>query len=183
MLDVALAYDRYSFLGNEFLTWLWYTLDNEVSQLARIDADLSALEIGNRLVLENRGGEGLETITIKGDDAGLEEGLLSLGKGALVAEMNLLYRSGDHTWQFNLKGESLNISNFKPPETGAAETKEDIEGAVLEKIYLYEKIIRFVEGAYRHFILLRVSENCEKDLIAPMRQWIKKQSDAAQALT
>lgn len=179
MLDVALAYSRYSFLGNEFLTWLWYTLENHAAQLVHIDADLSALEIGNRLVLENRRGEGLETITIKGDDAGLEEGLLALGKGALVAEMNLLYRSGDHTWQFTLKGESLNISNFKPPETGVAETKEDIEGAVLEKIFLYEKVIHFVEGAFRHFVHLRVSENWERDLIGPMRRWINSKPNWA----
>lgn len=173
MLDVALAYSRYIFLGNEFLTWLWYTLENRAAQLAEIDVDLSSLEIGNRLVLENRRGEGLETITIKGDDAGLEEGLLALEKGALVTEMNLQYRSGDHTWQFTLKGESLNISNFKPPETGAAEKKEDIEGAVLEKIFLYEKVIHFVEGAFRHFVHLRVSENWESNLLGPIRQWIK----------
>ncbi|MGD8971057.1 MAG: hypothetical protein PVG01_06585, partial [Desulfobacterales bacterium] len=115
MLDVAIAYDRYRFLGNEFLTWLWYTLENRSARLAQIDADLSVLDIGNRIVLENSRSEGLETITIKGDDAGLEEGLLALKKGALVTEMNLLYRSGDNTWQFNLKGESLNISSFKTP--------------------------------------------------------------------
>jgi len=176
MLDVAIAYNRYGFLGNEFLTWLWYTLENHSAQLAEIDADLSALEIGNRMVLENRRNEGLETITIKGDDAGLEEGLLALKKGALVTEMNLLYRSGDNTWQFNLKGESLNISSFKTPETAGTETKEDIEGAVLEKIFLYEKVILFVEGAFRHFVGLRISENWDKKIITQIRQWINKTS-------
>ena len=176
MLDVAIAYDRYRFLGNEFLTWLWYTLENRSAQLAEIDADLSALEIGNRMVLENSRSEGLETITIKGDDAGLEEGLLALKKGALVTEMNLLYRSGDNTWQFNLKGESLNISSFKTPETAGNETKEDIEGAVLEKIFLYEKVVRFVEGAFRYFVRLRISENWDKKIITQMRPWINKTS-------
>ena len=176
MLDVAIAYNRYDFLGNEFLTWLWYTLENHSAQLAEIDADLSALEIGNRMVLENRRNEGLETITIKGDDAGLEEGLLALKKGALVTEMNLLYRSGDNTWQFNLKGESLNISSFKTPETAGTQTKEDIEGAVLEKIFLYEKVIHFIEGAFRHFVRLRISEDWGKNIIAQMKQWINKTS-------
>jgi hypothetical protein len=128
------------------------------------------------MVLENRHSEGLETITIKGDDAGLEEGLLALKKGALVTEMNLIYRSGDNTWQFNLKGESLNISSFKTPETGGTETKEDIEGAVLEKIFLYEKVILFIESAYRHFVRLRISENWKKNIITQMRQWIYKTS-------
>ena len=176
MLDVAIAYNRYRFLGNEFLTWLWYTLENHSSQLVEIDADLSALEIGNRMVFENRRSEGLETITIKGDDAGLEEGLLALKKGALVTEMNLIYRSGDNTWQFNLKGESLNISGFKTPETGGTETKEDIEGAVLEKIFLYEKVILFIEGAFRHFVRLRISEDWDKQMTTQMKKWINKAS-------
>ena len=176
MLDVAIAYNRYRFLGNEFLTWLWYTLENRSEQLVEIDADLSTLEIGNRMVLENRRSEGLETITIKGDDAGLEEGLLALKKGALVTEMNLIYRSGDNTWQFNLKGESLNISSFKTPETAVTQTKEDIEGAVLEKIFLYEKVILFIEGAFRHFVRLRISEDWEKKMIIQMKQWINKAS-------
>jgi hypothetical protein len=176
MLDVAIAYNRYRFLGNEFLTWLWYTLENRSSQLVEIDADLSTLEIGNRMVLENRRSEGLESITIKGDDAGLEEGLLALKKGALVTEMNLIYHSGDNTWQFNLKGESLNISSFKTPETAVTQTKEDIEGAVLEKIFLYEKVIHFIEGAFRHFVRLRISEDWGKNMIAQMKQWINKAS-------
>ena len=176
MLDVAIAYNRYRFLGNEFLTWLWYMLENRSAQLVEIDADLSSLEIGNRMVLENGRSEGLETITIKGDDAGLEEGLLALKKGALVTEMNLIYRSGDNAWQFNLKGESLNISSFKTPETAVTQTKEDIEGAVLEKIYLYEKLIVFVEGVFRHFVRLRVSEEWDKNVITQLKQWINKAS-------
>jgi len=176
MLDVAIAYNRYRFLGNEFLTWLWYMLENRSAQLVEIDADLSSLEIGNRMVLENGRSEGLETITIKGDDAGLEEGLLALKKGALVTEMNLIYRSGDNAWQFNLKGESLNISSFKTPETAVTQTKEDIEGAVLEKIYLYEKLIIFVEGVFRHFVRLRVSEEWDKNVITQLKQWINKAS-------
>ena len=176
MLDVAIAYNRYRFLGKEFLTWLWYMLENRSAQLVEIDADLSSLEIGNRMVLENGRSEGLETITIKGDDAGLEEGLLALKKGALVTEMNLIYRSGDNTWQFNLKGESLNISSFKTPETAVTQTKEDIEGAVLEKIYLYEKLIVFVEGVFRHFVRLRVSEEWDKNVITQLKQWINKAS-------
>ena len=110
------------------------------------------------------------------DDAGLEEGLLALKKGALVTEMNLIYRSGDNTWQFNLKGESLNISSFKTPETAGTQTKEDIEGAVLEKIFLYEKVVRFVEGAFRYFVRLRISENWNKNIITQMKLWINKTS-------
>jgi len=42
----------------------------------------------------------VETVTIKGDDAGLEEGLLALRKGAVVSEINLAYKSGEQEWSF-----------------------------------------------------------------------------------
>ena len=175
MLDIAIAYNRYRFLGNEYLTWLWFTLENERNLLNQFDKDLTNLEIGNRVVLENRHSESLETITIKGDEAGLEEGILSLKKGALVNDLNLLYRCGDQTWQFNLKGESLNISSLRTPETGNVENKEDIEGAVLEKIYLYDKIVDFVERSFLYFIQTRLSGSWEEKDVPKIKEWLLKE--------
>lgn len=172
MLDISIAYNRYRFLGNEYLTWLWFTLENESKLLSQFDNDLTHLEIGNRIVLENRHGESLETITIKGDEAGLEEGILALKKGALVNDLNLIYRCGDHTWQFNLKGESLNISSLKTPVSGKVENKEDIEGAVLEKIYLYDKIVDFVERSYQYFIKTRLSDKWKKTVVPRIKEWL-----------
>ena len=172
MLDIAIAYSRYRFLGNEYLTWLWFIIENEMAHLNQLDEDFTSLEIGNRMVLENRRGEGVETITIKGDEASLEEGLLALKKGALVSEVNLRYRCGDQTWQFNIKGESLNLSSLKPPETGKVESKADIEGAVLEKIFLYDKVVEFVERSYQNFIKKRLSEDWQKKVVPQIAQWV-----------
>lgn len=141
MLDIAIAYDRYKFIGFEFLTWTWFAIENDQEHLETIQEDLTSLDIGNRVVLENRQSEAMETITIKGDDAGLEEGQLALRKGAVVTEMNMTFKSGSQRWQFTVKGESLNIGNLKPPESGPVESAEDVEGAVLEKTYLDRKSV------------------------------------------
>ena len=53
MLDVAVAYNRYKFLGEEFLTWIWYVIEKNQNLLKSFDPDFVALEIGNRIVLEN----------------------------------------------------------------------------------------------------------------------------------
>jgi hypothetical protein len=98
--------------------------------------------------------------------------LLSLKKGAIVTELNLIYRFGDHDWQFNIKGESLHMSGVKLPETGNIETKEDIEGAVLEKIYLYDQLNQIMDKIFKFFIKLRVSEDWEKEHVPAMKKWI-----------
>jgi len=173
MLDIAVAYSRYQFIGDEFLTWLWYIIENDPQLLSQIDKELASLEIGSRMVLANRHQKDSgETVTIKGEEANMDEGLLALKKGAMVAEVNFLYRSGDHEWRFNLKGESLNFSSLKVPETGKIETKEDVEGAVIEKVFLCEKVINLFNGLFGHFIKLRVSNDWSAKTVPSIRKWI-----------
>lgn len=172
MLDISFAYSRYKFLGNEFLTWLWFIVENDREKLNKIEKDLVYLNIGNRIVLENKINDAVETITILGDDAGLEEGIISLEKGAVVTEINLLYKSGDNEWRFTIKGESMNISNLKIPETAVVESSEDIEGMVLEKAYLYEKITKLIDNLFNEFIKLRVSGKWSESVVPQIRKWI-----------
>lgn len=172
MLDVAVAYNRYKFLGFEFLTWLWFTIENNQVYLKNLQEDLASLDIGNRVVLENRQSEAMETVTIKGDDAGLEEGRLALKKGAVVTEMNLSFKFGDQKWQFTLKGESLGMGNLKTPETGPVESKDDLEGAMLEKSYLYDKAMGFVSLIFNVFMKHRVSHEWNDEIVPQIRKWI-----------
>lgn len=171
LIDIAVAYNRYRFLGNEFLTWIWFITETDPGTVGACDDDPVELVVGNRMVLENRSANGLETITIKGDTAGLEEALLALQKGASVTDINLIYKSGSLQWQFSLKGESLNFSGLKLPETSAAENAEDLDGLVLDKIYLYEKPILFLERLYRHFLKLRLSDDWPQHN-SNIRKWV-----------
>ena len=173
MLDVSVAYDRYKFLGHEFLTWLWFIMDVDQTSIVKTNKDMVSLEMDNRIVLENSLDDRVENIRIKGDDAGLEEAKISLQKGGVVTELNFSFKSGDHEWKFNIKGESLNISSLKSPETGKIEKNDDIEGAVLEKIYLYEKVVSLVENLYNQFIYLRISNKWDDDIVPRIKKWIK----------
>lgn len=173
MLDVAVAYNRYKFIGNEFLTWLWFTIDTNQPFFQKVDETITSLYLGNRIVLENNINDTSELITIKGDDAGLEEGLLSLRKGAVVIEMNLSYKTENQDWKFTLKGESLSFSSLKVPETGPVETKEDIEGMVLEKSYLYEKAINLVNRLFNIFLKLRSTVEWNQQTVPKIKKWIQ----------
>ena len=172
MLDVAVAYNRFKFLGDEFLTWLWFVIEQDRSLLEKLDPELTSFEIGNRIVLKKRRKKAVERITIKGEDADLDEAKLALKKGALVAEFNLIYRSAQQKWQFTLKGESLNLSSLKTPQTAPPEGPDDLEAMVLEKIFLYDKILQFLEKSYKHFIKLRISNKWQGRETALIRKWI-----------
>ena len=175
MLDVAVAYKRFKFLGDEFLTWLWFVIDQDSSILKKMDPELTSLEIGNRIVLKKRNKKAAERITIKGEDADLDEAMLALKKGALVAEFNLIYRSAQQKWQFTLKGESLNLSSLKTPQIAPPESQDDLEAAVLEKIFLYDKILQFLEKLYKTFIKLRTSNRWQSHEVPLIKKWLNSE--------
>ncbi|WP_246803994.1 hypothetical protein [Desulfosarcina cetonica] len=139
MLDVAVAYNRYKFIGNEFLTWLWFIIDANPDYLKTVDQTIVALNIGNRIVLENNSNDSSEIITIKGDDAGLEEGILSLRKGAVVIEMNLIYKTENQDWKFSLKGESLSFSGLKLLRRGPWKQKTILRACCWRKLICLKK--------------------------------------------
>lgn len=172
MLDVAVSYNRYRFLGREFLTWLWYSLETDPKLAVSVDPAIEEIAVANRMVLENRGPAGLETVTIKGDDPGLEEGQTALQKGALVSELSLTFTSGDQQWRFTLKGESLHITGLKVPDTGPVETEADLDGALLEKAALVERAVHLIEGLFSRFIRIRISESWQTEVLVGIRKWI-----------
>ena len=175
MLDIAVSYNKYKFLGDEFLTWVWYLVENDIDIKNMVDVECNkiSLELGNSIVLENSlGNESSEKISIKGDDAGLEEGTTALRKGAVVTDMNLILTVNENEWRFSIKGESMNITNLKTPATANIESQDDIEGAVLEKIELYSIPFKVIDTLFDNFIKKRVSDQWKNIEIPAMRQWI-----------
>ena len=172
MFDVAIAYNRYKFLGYEFLTWLWFIIDQDRNKIENPESEPVSLQIGNYIVLENQLSDSIESITIKGDDADLVEGMLALKKGAVVTELNLSYQAGDNYWRFTLKGESFNVSSIRLPETGPLRSKKDFEGIVLEKTFLVSKAFQIIDALFKQFIHIRVSPDWQKTIVPLIKKWI-----------
>ena len=172
MLDIATAYNTYKFLGHEFLTWLWFLIETDASRINAYVPQLTTLVVGNRMVLENHHHDTVEMLTIKGDDASLEEALLALRKGAMITQLNLVFSSGEQVWRATVKGESLSLAGFKTPATGPIETDDDLEGAVLEKVYLFDAALQFIDRLYTRFLSIRLSETWSRDVVPQMRRWI-----------
>lgn len=176
MLDIAIAYNRYKFLGHEFLTWIWFVTEKNPSLLGGLSPSSVGMTVGNRIVFENRRHNSKETITIKGDDADLEEGRVALLKGALVTELHLVLTIEEQQWQCTLIGESLSLSNLKTPECGRPQSPEDYEGVVLEKVYLYEQLVTLLDGLFEHFIKIRLGDDWTQKTVPEIQNWLKPSS-------
>ncbi|MFO7987929.1 MAG: hypothetical protein ACQEQ5_04325 [Thermodesulfobacteriota bacterium] len=175
MLDIATAYNKYGFLGNEFLTWLWFMIETgqDISQAVKTKDPVS-LEIGNSLILENTLGDNArEKITIKGDQAGLEEGTTALKKGAKVTEMNLICKLGpEEAYQFTIKGDSFNITGMKTPAAAGDGSADEIEGRIIEKALLVFRITQVIDTLFFTFLAQRIEDDWKNKGFDQMRSWI-----------
>jgi hypothetical protein len=173
MIDIATAYNKYKFLGYEFLTWLWFVMENEPEPVAVPEQIIGSAQIGNRIILENPQLDRTERITAKGDSTNFDTGMLSLQQGALVTEMSLLLKGDGHEWQLVIKGENLSISNLKTPPTAPVELAEDVESAVLEKAFLLEHALAWIDQRFQRFIKQRIALAWEQRTMPDIRKWIK----------
>jgi hypothetical protein len=173
MLDLSTAYNRYRFLGDEFLTWTWYLVETKPDVFRSADPDCTTLEIGNRVVLENRRSKSVERISIRGDEAGLEEGKLALKKGALVTELSLVFKTGEHQWSFSIKGESLNVSSLKTPGPSQPQSQEEMEIFLIDRAGQLNKILLFVQNLYKMFIQARVANSWASKEVPSISKWVR----------
>ena len=80
--------------------------------------------------------------------------------------LNMLYG------KFTLKGDSLNISSIKHPDTGSFDPSEDKDAFLFEKTYHYDKIFEIIDAVFGIFILNRISDSWIKKTVPRMKKWI-----------
>lgn len=175
MLDIATAYNKYKFLGNDFLTWIWFLIETDVDISSIIETkNLITLEVGNSIVLENTlGDKSREKISIKGDQAGLEEGATALKKGAFVTQINLICKINEDEYKFTIKGESFNITGLKAPKTDLSKNEDEIEGTVLEKAELLFKIFQVIDTLYFKYMEQRTADDWKSKGLKDIKNWIE----------
>jgi len=175
MLDIATAYNKYKFLGNDYLTWIWFLIENNHNISSIINSkDIITLEVGNSIVLENKiGDKSKEKITIKGDQAGLEEGTTALKKGAFVTQINLICKINKDDYKFTIKGESFNITGLKTPRTEILKNEDEIEGLVLEKAFLGFNIFKVIDTLFLKYIEQRTSDEWNHKGLQDIKNWIE----------
>ena len=175
MLDIATGYNKYKFLGDDYLTWIWFLIENNQNISSIIDSkEVISLEIGNSIVLENKlGDKSKERITIKGDQAGLEEGTTALKKGAFVTQINLICKINEDEYKFTIKGESFNITGLKTPKIDLSKSEDEIEGVVLEKAFFGFKIFEVIDTLFLKYIEQRISDEWNHKGLQEIKSWVE----------
>jgi hypothetical protein len=158
------------FLGNEFLLWLWWYLENEDDTLKLSDGSEATVMMSSTLALEcPRGQTGRESITHEGPTR-LPEARRAVQSGKLPRKAGLTVVRHDAQYDLTLAAENLAVSGAKIPAPESSEERARLEERVTQIRHLIETIDLLIDA----FGVKRASDNWGKEL-ARMQKWLLRE--------
>jgi hypothetical protein len=156
------------FLGNEFLLWLWYVVENETDTVKLSDDSEVALMIARSLQLEcPRGQTGRESISSDGPSK-LPEAHRAIQAGKLPRKMGLTLVRQDSQYEVSLQAESLAIGAAKLPAPEAEDERARLE----ERVSQLRHLLETMDLLYAAFLQHRLSDGWTKES-AKMKKWLQ----------
>jgi hypothetical protein len=157
------------FLGNEYLLWLWFMLDNDNDTIQLTDKSEVALLLSRTLTLEcPRGVTGKETISSDGPTR-LPEARRAIQSGKLPRKVGLTMVRHDQQYELTLSAESLAIGGARLPATEA----DDDRGCLEERVTQLRHLMETLDLLYDTFAERRASEAWAKEL-GKMQKWLQR---------
>jgi hypothetical protein len=173
-MDQYLGQTQDIMLGQEFLTWLWYSSEKTNGVFRLRDGQDITIFVERRVSVQGGEGDNVETATVSGAMSELREAKLGLATGKKVNRALVRIERDVEAWQTTLKSDDFTFSGFKTPaiESGK-EDGDDPDAIFLEKIYLIERALGFIDEVYRQFLELRLGSRWIEEVKA-LRVWIEK---------
>ncbi len=164
------------FIGQEFLTWLWYRSDSQGSVVSIEDGRDAEVSFERFMTLEGGEGDARESVTCRGLRAELHEAKTALQAGKKVSRAHIRLAVQDLQWKFTIDAATLDISGLKVPKTVSAgeEDGDDLsfEGRVLERAYMLEQAIDAVDALFGTFLKHRLDAEKWTEEKKGLKQWI-----------
>ena len=164
------------FIGQEFLTWLWYRTDSQGNLIRVANGQEAEVSFERFMTLEGGEGDAQESVTIRGLQAELHEAKTALQAGKKVAKAHIRLGTGDLQWKFTIDAATLDISSLKVPKTVSVgeEADDDLsfEARVLERVWMIEQALEAIDSLFRLFLTQRISSDAWAEEKKAMKAWI-----------
>ncbi len=166
------------FVGQEFLTWLWWKSEERGGTVALPGQGDIIVVFEKHMLLEYGEGDSNEKLICSGLQTELQEARTGLLMGKKLEQARIQLIQADHEWNFTMAAALMEFRNVKLPKTGGTESSgsnnpEETEGMILERIFLFEELIRIVNDLFRMFLEIRVSDAWQEE-VEKLRQWVGK---------
>jgi hypothetical protein len=164
-----------SFLGREFLTWLWITSEIHGNLLNLEPQGPLELWFENRLTLESGEGGGRKTVICRDPEAKWAEALTALKEGKQITRGRLRLRTEDKEWGLTLNSDTLTPQAVTFPQ-GLAEEEDQAASLFLERTALLRELVGLIESLCRQFLERRLSSAWEIEELPLLNKWLAERS-------
>ncbi len=173
-IDLNKADSLAPYLGQDFLTWLWFKSEQQGGLFRNTKGEYFELYLEQRIQVQGGEGESKETTLCRGPHSELREARHGLAAGKKVTQAQLRFEQNAAAWQLQLKAEDFTLSGLKTPKVQTRpEEGEDPDGPFLEKIYLIEKALAMLDSLYAAFLTTRLGNDWPEERSA-VKEWVEK---------
>jgi hypothetical protein len=171
------------FLGQEFLTWLWWKSEERGGSIALPGEGDIIVVFAKHMLLESGEGESAEKLICTGLQAELREARTGLQMGKKLEQARIVINHNSYEYGLTLAAALMEFRNVRLPKTAESEDdgkmggNEALEGMLLERIYLFEQLVMLVHGLFRLFLSVRLSAKWPEELIK-IRTWVAQANRA-----
>ncbi len=160
--------DRPTWLGGEFLTWLWYESERAGGHIELEDIGNIAISFAHSLVLEAPG-LGAEGNTVRSETPSLaEEARTALKTGKKVAKTRILIDHGEQHYEVTFAADDFTFGAAKLPTV----LTDGDEERLLERLGLLDRLEAMIDGLYVRFVRLRLDTDKWLEVRAAMHAWV-----------
>lgn len=175
-MDLVDLISEKRFVGQEFLTWLWWKSEERGGSISLPDRGDIIVVFEKHMLLEYGEGESNEKLICSGLQTELQEARTGLLMGKKLEQARIQLVHAEHEWNFTLAAALMEFRNVRLPKTAGTESDggnnpEETEGMILERIYLFEELIRLINELFYMFLKIRVDEGW-LDELNKVRAWV-----------
>ena len=175
-MDVVDLMVEKRFLGQEFLTWLWWKSEERGGSVELPGYGDITVVFEKHMLLEYGEGEYSEKLVCTGLQAELKEARTGLLVGKKLEQARVQIIKDSYEFNVTLGAALFEFRNVRLPKTaateqGAGNTEAETEGLILERVFLFEELVRIVNDLFRLFLKNRLSESWQEELLT-IRKWV-----------
>ena len=172
ILDVQ---EKNAYIGQDFMTWLWFLCESRNGHIRDSQDQEFIMSLEQKITVQGGEGESRDINVSSGQLSELKEARMGLKSGKKVNQAKLKIEQDSEAWEMQLRAENFDFTGLKTPKVEMkVEEGEDPDSRFLEKMFLIEKVLGFVDDLFQQFLRKRFSDKWSEEL-AEMKKWIESE--------
>jgi hypothetical protein len=156
-----------SFLGREFLTWLWFKSETQNHKIKIKDIGEFQLFIDNKIILSSASGSVREN-SLKGNSpAYAKEASAALSAGKMLSEAKFILQNQELNWSFSISAEDLSLRSIRLPNVSQDSSREHF----VKRIAYMRLLTDIIDSLYKEYIDLRLTSAFKTEAIL-IQDWL-----------